>query len=45
MMTAWCTRCGDEFAPVEYVTIPQRPSEPRFCSAECEETYQAAFVD
>jgi hypothetical protein len=33
---AWCGECGDEFAPVEYVTVPQDPDELIFCSSECE---------
>lgn len=43
-VTAWCTWCEDEFAPVEYTGIPQCPSEPRFCSSACEEAYDGEFA-
>lgn len=36
---AFCTYCGDGFDPVEYVTVPQDPGEPRFCSDDCEESH------
>jgi hypothetical protein len=39
---AFCTQCGDEFDPVEYVTVPQDPGEPRFCSGECEDDFHRA---
>lgn len=42
MFDAVCTWCGDEFAPVEYVTVPQDPDEPRFCSEECEDLFHRA---
>lgn len=35
----FCSECGDEFSPVEYVTVPQDPHEVRFCSSECESLY------
>ena len=41
-MNTWCTGCGDEFAPIEGVTVPQDPDEPRFCSTDCEESWMAA---
>lgn len=37
-----CTCCGDEFDPIEGVTAPQDPDEPRFCSTDCEERWWAA---
>ena len=41
-VTTWCTWCDESFAPVEYVTVPQDPDEPRFCSTGCEEALSAA---
>lgn len=41
-MSAWCTNCGDEFAPVEGNEAPQDPDEPRFCSDGCAEAWWAA---
>ena len=41
-MTAWCTQCGDEFAPVEGNDPPQDPDEPRFCSSQCEDDWYAS---
>ncbi len=38
-MTAWCTRCGDEFSPVEGAEVPLDPDEPRFCSYACEDAW------
>lgn len=36
---AWCSWCGDEYAPVEYASVPVDPDEPRFCSDLCESAY------
>jgi len=41
-MSAWCTWCGDGFAPVEHHPVAFDPDEPRFCSDECEEAWTAA---
>jgi hypothetical protein len=38
-MSAWCTQCGDEFAPPEHHPVAVDPDEPRFCSDRCEEAY------
>lgn len=40
--SAGCTRCGDEFAPIEGSPVPLDPDEPRFCSSDCEEAWTAA---
>lgn len=40
----FCSNCGDEFSPVEYVTVPQDPDEVRFCSADCEERHNASVT-
>lgn len=32
---AVCRNCAEEFEPVEYVTVPQDPDEPVFCSEDC----------
>lgn len=32
---AFCSLCGDEYDPVEYVTLPVDPDEPRFCPEAC----------
>jgi hypothetical protein len=42
-VTAWCTNCADEFGPVEFNPAPVDPDEPRFCSVECEEAFNAAL--
>lgn len=39
---ARCTECGDEYDPVEYVTVPVDPDEPQFCSDRCEDRWTAA---
>lgn len=39
---ARCTYCTDEYDPVEYVTVPQDPDEPQFCSDDCEQRYWEA---
>jgi len=46
-MSAWCTWCGEQFAPAEYAPAPVDPGEPRFCSDACEEAYNdsAEFED
>ncbi len=36
---AWCSTCGDEFAPVEY--RPPSVEGPNFCSDPCEEKFPA----
>lgn len=38
---ACCTGCGDEYDPVEGVTVPQDPDEVQFCSDDCEEAFNA----
>lgn len=36
---ARCSYCSDEYDPVEYVTVPLDPDEPRFCSDSCDQRY------
>jgi len=38
-VTAWCTECGEEYAPVEYNPAPLDPFTPRFCSDEHEQAW------
>lgn len=39
---AICWWCADEYDPIEGVSVPLDPDEPRFCSDGCEARWKAA---
>lgn len=43
-MTAWCTRCGDEFAPIEGRPPSDDPDDQsNFCSDRCYDEHHDAI--